>query len=252
MGFFSYHLEAQFCPICDKGGESSSECQFYRKDSRLAYEGKLPTDYAALEELENTSIIYCDYKVDSIDKNSVTLTRNSCTDYDATLTFLGPRKVVRIIGKEESIPLLGSVSEKGFVREVQDSRIIIDLDGSICRTCKTTAFWSWFSNYTWRDKLNAHRVLEPMHRFHKLAADDTFAQAQSPQSTFNRQITAPLDVADSIYNANTTTFLGSKNISFTPYPMTEEHSSDQGFLKGVGNITNNQTYISTHLSDEII
>ena len=49
-----------------------------------------------------------------------------------------------------------------------------------------------------------------MHRFHKLAADDTFAQAQSPQSTFNRQITAPLDVADSIYNANTTTFLGSK------------------------------------------
>ena len=91
-----------------------------------------------------------------------------------------------------------------------------------------------------------------MHRFHKLAADDTFAQAQSPQSTFNRQITAPLDVADSIYNANTTTFLGSKNISFTPYPMTEEHSSDQGFLKGVGNITNNQTYISTHLSDELI
>ena len=31
----------------------------------------------ALEELENTSIIYCDYKVDSIDKNSVTQTRNS-------------------------------------------------------------------------------------------------------------------------------------------------------------------------------
>jgi hypothetical protein len=34
--------------------------------------------------------------------------------------------------------------------------------------------------------------------------------------------------------------------------MTEERSSDQGFLKGVGNITNNQTYISTHLSDELI
>ena len=85
-----------------------------------------------------------------------------------------------------------------------------------------------------------------------LVHSDTFAQAQSPQSTFNRQITAPLDVGDSIYNANTTTFLGSKNISLTPYPMTEEHSSDQGFLKGVGNVTNNQTYISTHLSDELI
>ncbi|HJR47916.1 MAG TPA: hypothetical protein VJ799_07145 [Nitrososphaeraceae archaeon] len=81
---------------------------------------------------------------------------------------------------------------------------------------------------------------------------DTFAQAQSPQSTINGQITLPLDVADSIYNENTTKFLGSKNISLTPYRMTEEHSSDQGFLKGVGNVTNNQTYISTHLSDELI
>jgi hypothetical protein len=34
--------------------------------------------------------------------------------------------------------------------------------------------------------------------------------------------------------------------------VTEERSSDQGFLKGVGNVTNNQTYISTHLSDELI
>ena len=34
--------------------------------------------------------------------------------------------------------------------------------------------------------------------------------------------------------------------------MTEEHSSDQGFLKGVGNVTNKQTYISTNLSDELI
>ena len=80
----------------------------------------------------------------------------------------------------------------------------------------------------------------------------TFAQAQSPQSTINGQITLPLDVADSIYNENTTKFLGSKNISLTPYRMTEEHSSDQGFLKGVGNVTNKQTYISTHLSDELI
>jgi hypothetical protein len=80
----------------------------------------------------------------------------------------------------------------------------------------------------------------------------TFAQAQSPQLTINGQITLPLDVADSIYNENTTKFLGSKNISLTPYRMTEEHSSDQGFLKGVGNVTNKQTYISTHLSDELI
>jgi hypothetical protein len=81
---------------------------------------------------------------------------------------------------------------------------------------------------------------------------DTFAQAQSPQSNINGQITAPLDVADSIYNSNTSTFLGSKNISFTPYRMTEGYYSDQGFLKGVGNVTNKQTYIGTYLSDELV
>jgi hypothetical protein len=57
---------------------------------------------------------------------------------------------------------------------------------------------------------------------------------------------------DSIYSSNSTKFLGSKNISLTPYPMTEDRSSDQGFLKGIGNITYNQTFISTHLSDELI
>jgi hypothetical protein len=76
--------------------------------------------------------------------------------------------------------------------------------------------------------------------------------AQTPQPSVNEQVTPPLEVADSIYSANTTKFLGSKNISLTPYRMTEEHSSDQGFLKGVGNVTNKQTHISTHLSDELI
>ncbi len=81
---------------------------------------------------------------------------------------------------------------------------------------------------------------------------DTDLLAQTPQPSVNEQITLPLDVADSIYSANTSKFLGSKNISLTPYRMTEGHYSDQGFLKGVGNVTNNQTYIGTHLSDELV
>ena len=80
---------------------------------------------------------------------------------------------------------------------------------------------------------------------------DLLAQTP-PQPNVNKQVTLPLDAADAIYSANKTIFLGSKNISLTPYRMTEERSSDQGFLKGVGNVTNNQTYISTHLSDELI
>src|SRR5918999_5267539 len=81
---------------------------------------------------------------------------------------------------------------------------------------------------------------------------DTELLAQTPQPSVNKQITLPLDVTDAIYNANTTKHLGSKNISLTPYRMTEDHASDQGLLKGVGNVTNNQTYIGTHLSDELI
>jgi hypothetical protein len=76
--------------------------------------------------------------------------------------------------------------------------------------------------------------------------------SQTRHPSVNKQITASLDPADSIYNANKTMSLGSKNISLTPYLVTEEHSSDQGILKGVGSVTNNQTYISTHLSDELI
>ena len=79
---------------------------------------------------------------------------------------------------------------------------------------------------------------------------DTELLAQTPQPSVNKQITLPLDVTDAIYNANTTKHLGSKNISLTPYRMTEDHAFDQGFLRGVGNVTNNQTYIGTHLSDE--
>jgi hypothetical protein len=80
----------------------------------------------------------------------------------------------------------------------------------------------------------------------------TDSLAQAPQPSVNEQVTLPLDVADSIYSANTSKILGSKNISLTPYRMTEGHYSEQGFLKGVGNVTNKQTFISTYLSDELV
>ena len=85
-----------------------------------------------------------------------------------------------------------------------------------------------------------------------LTRSDTFVQGLSPHQSINGQITVPLDVGDSIFNENTTTFLGSKNISLTPNRMTETYYSDQGFLKGVGNVTNNQTYIDTYLSDKLV
>jgi len=76
--------------------------------------------------------------------------------------------------------------------------------------------------------------------------------AQTPKPSVKEPVTLHLKVADAIYSANKTKDLGSKNISSTPYLVTESRASDQGFLKGVGSITNNQTYRSTHLSDKLI
>jgi hypothetical protein len=61
-----------------------------------------------------------------------------------------------------------------------------------------------------------------------------------------------LDPNDAVYNSNTSQSLGSKNISLTPYRMTEEHYFEHGILKTVGNVTNNQTFFNTYLSDHLL
>jgi hypothetical protein len=40
-----------FCPVCDRESESSSDCRFYREDSRQTREGSLPVDYANIRRL---------------------------------------------------------------------------------------------------------------------------------------------------------------------------------------------------------
>ena len=61
-----------------------------------------------------------------------------------------------------------------------------------------------------------------------------------------------LDPEEAVYNSNASKSLGSKNISLTPYRMTEEHYFENGILKGIGNLTNNQTFFNTYLSDDLI
>ena len=108
-----------FCPVCDRDGESSSDCRFYREDSKQAVLGNLPVDYAnirrlllkrrylvlderaethkhkfvintvidrlgevaALQELEKTGVIHSGYIVHSINANSITLVKNN-DEYD--------------------------------------------------------------------------------------------------------------------------------------------------------------------------
>ncbi|HEY7570006.1 MAG TPA: hypothetical protein VH796_01435 [Nitrososphaeraceae archaeon] len=73
-----------------------------------------------------------------------------------------------------------------------------------------------------------------------------------PPQSINGLNSVHLNPSDSIYNANTTTFLSAKNLTLTPHRMTETHFFDRGFLKSVGNITNDQTYIDTYLSDKLV
>jgi len=204
-----------FCPVCDRDGESSFDCRFYREDSEQALRGNLPVDYAnirrlliarrylvlderagthkhkfvinsiidrlgeaaALEELEKTGVIHCGYKVQSINANSITLVKgniSSNNDSDITkITLLEPPKIIRMIGKEEDkyIPLLARVNEKGFVKEVDDTKIIVVFETNTIAQ-RVNIQLSNFPIIIIPDDINlTKRVLEPMHRFHRLAAD---------------------------------------------------------------------------------
>ena len=75
--------------------------------------------------------------------------------------------------------------------------------------------------------------------------------AQFPQLKMKDKNMLPLNITNSIYNSNTSEFLGSKNISSTPYKITEAYYIENGFLNNVGNVTNNQTFWDTYLSDKL-
>jgi hypothetical protein len=77
-------------------------------------------------------------------------------------------------------------------------------------------------------------------------------RAQFSQLNIKDQNILSLNVTDAVYNANTSEFLGSTNISSTPYRITEKHYLDQGLLNNTVNVTNSQTYLDTYLSDDLL
>ena len=85
-----------------------------------------------------------------------------------------------------------------------------------------------------------------------LPSSVTDTLAQFSQLNIKDQNALSLNVNDAVYNANTTEFLGSKNISLTPYRVTEKHYLDQGLLNNAVNVTNRQTYLNTYLSDDLL
>jgi hypothetical protein len=82
----------------------------------------------AFQELEKSDVVYSGYRLDSTDENLITLVRDV---NDNPITFLEPSKIVRIIGKEDSRPLLDCINEKGFVKAATESKLVVSLDKKI-------------------------------------------------------------------------------------------------------------------------
>ena len=76
--------------------------------------------------------------------------------------------------------------------------------------------------------------------------------AQFPKLNIKDENVLSLNVTDAVYNSNTSGFLGSKNITSTPYRITEQHYLDQGLLNNAVNVTNSQTYLNTYLSNDLL
>ena len=76
--------------------------------------------------------------------------------------------------------------------------------------------------------------------------------AQFPKLNIKDENVLSLNVTDAVYNSNTSGFLGSKNITSTPYQITEQHYLDQGLLNNAVNVTNSQTYLNTYLSNDLL
>ena len=61
-----------------------------------------------------------------------------------------------------------------------------------------------------------------------------------------------LNASNAIYEGNGEKLLSNKNISLIPYFITEQKYIENGLLNGVENVTNTQTYLNAHISDDIL
>jgi hypothetical protein len=228
----------KFCPVCDTNAEGCSDCRFYREDSRMAFAGELPDNYkkitgqlfgnrykvleeraethrhkhvldtmvnnlgesCAIEELENFGILHSGYRFVSADGNTVLFRRYENNNNKEN--FLEPKKVLRIIGMEDSdksygnnmnergrgdntdcdsgggISLLSCISEQATVMEViynendaHNNDIILSFRSKATVERAKKQLFN-LPLIMMRDEINlTRRMLEPLHKFHKLAAD---------------------------------------------------------------------------------
>lgn len=130
----------------------------------------------AIRELEKFGILHRGYRFVSADDTTVLFRR----DEDNKESFLEPKKVLRIIGVEDDdddrgcISLLSCISEQATVMEVNyndDNDLIL---GFRSKATVERAKKQLFNLplIMMRDEINlTRRMLEPLHKFHKLAGD---------------------------------------------------------------------------------
>ena len=69
---------------------------------------------------------------------------------------------------------------------------------------------------------------------------------------FNMLATNSLNLSAPVYQAYSGIFLGTKNLSSGQPLISEDYAIEKAVVKNVGNVTNNMTFINTHLSDGTI
>ena len=69
---------------------------------------------------------------------------------------------------------------------------------------------------------------------------------------FNMLVTNSLNLSAPVYQAYSGVFLGTKNLSSGPPLISEDYAIEKAVMKNVGNVTNNMTFMNTHLSDGTI
>jgi hypothetical protein len=68
----------------------------------------------------------------------------------------------------------------------------------------------------------------------------------------NKLVTNSLNLSAPVYQAYSGTFLGTKNLSSVLPIISEDRVIEKAIVQNVGNVTNNMTFINTHLSDGTI
>jgi hypothetical protein len=86
---------------------------------------------------------------------------------------------------------------------------------------------------------------------------DVFSQPyqnenETADHDFNILATNSLNLSAPVYQAYSGVFLGTKNLSSGPPLISEDYAIEKAIMKNVGNVTNNMTFMNTHLLDGTI